>query len=92
MDMYFGDNLHVLKPEYLDLYEGVHADIVYSNRFDECSDLSTTYLGRTDMTRETKVKAEENFPISGQGYALRKLLDDPDCQILLDTGASKSYT
>ena len=43
------------------------------------------------MTRETKVKAEEKFPISGQGYTLGKVLDDTDCQILLDTGASKSY-
>ena len=40
-----------------------------TNRFDENSDLSTTYLGKTGMTRETKVKeAEEKFLISGQGY------------------------
>ena len=77
--MDFSDNSYVLQPDYLDLYEGIHADIVYPNRFDECSDLSTTYLGRTDMTRETKIKAEEKFPISGQGYALGKLLDDTDC-------------
>ena len=37
------------------------------------------------------VKAEEKSPISGQGYALGKLLDDTDCQILFDTGRSKSY-
>ena len=65
MDMHFGDNSRVLKPDYLDLYEGVHTDIVYSNRFDECLDLSTTYLGTRDMTRGTKVKAVKNFPISG---------------------------
>ena len=88
--MDFSDNSQLLKPDYLDLYEGIQADIVYSHRFDEHSDLSATYLGRTEMTRETKVKAEENFPISGQGYALAKLLDDTDCQILLDTSVSKS--
>ena len=43
------------------------------------------------MTREIKVKAEEKFPISGKGYTLGKLLDNTDCQILLDTDASKSY-
>ena len=43
------------------------------------------------MTRETKIKAEERFPISGQGYTVGKLLDDTECQIMLDTGASKSY-
>ena len=70
---------------------GVHTDVVYTNRFDESSDLSTTYLGKTTMTRETKIKVEEKFPISGQGYTLGKLLDGMECQILLDTGASKSY-
>ena len=73
------------------MYEGVHTYVVYTNRFDESSDLSITYLGKTKMTRETKVKAEERFPISGQGYTLGKLLDNTDYQILLDTGTSKSY-
>ena len=43
------------------------------------------------MMRQTKVTVEEKFPISGQGYTMGKLLNDTDCQILLDTGASKSY-
>ena len=34
---------------------------------------------------------EESFPISEQGYTLGKLLDRTECQILLDTGASKSF-
>ena len=48
-----------------------------------------TYLGQTKLTRETRIKAEEKFPITGQGYILGKLLDGSECQILLDTGASK---
>ena len=55
------------------------------------SDLSMTYLGQTNMTRNSKIKAEERFPISGQGFASGKLLDGTECQILLDTGATKSY-
>ena len=43
-------------------------DILSTTRFDESSDLSTTYLGRTDLTRETTIKAEERFSISEQGY------------------------
>ena len=70
LDMDFGDNTDLLKTNYLDMYEGVHIDVVYSTRFDESSDLRTTYLGRTRETRETTVKAEEKFPISGQGYIL----------------------
>ena len=30
----------------MDIYEGIHSDIVSSNRFDENSDISTTYLGK----------------------------------------------
>ena len=37
------------------------------------------------------IRAEERFPISGQGYTIGKLLDKTECSILLDTGASKSY-
>ena len=59
--------------------------------FYEIPDFSTTYLGQTKMTRETRIKAEEKFPITGQGFTLEKLLDGTECQILLDTGASKSY-
>ena len=54
LDIDFGDNPNMLKTNYLDMYEGVHADMVYSNRFDKGSDLSTTYLGRTNMTREPR--------------------------------------
>ena len=42
------------------------------------------------MNRGTKFNAEERFPITGQGFTSGKLLDGTDCQILLDTGASKS--
>ena len=42
--------------------------------FDENSDLSTTYLGRIDMTRASKIKAEEKFPISKQRVYGRKAI------------------
>ena len=41
--------------------------------------------------KNDKLKAEESFPISEQGYMLGKLLDRTECQLLLDTGASKSF-
>ena len=43
------------------------------------------------MTREQIIKAEDKFPISGQGYTHGKLLDNTEHSILIDTGASKSY-
>ena len=63
---------------------------LYTTNFDENSDLSTTYLGRIDITRLDKIKAKERFPISEQGYRVGNLLDGIECHILLDTGASKS--
>ena len=91
MDVDFGIYPDILKSKYLDMYEGVYAEMVYANKFNENSDLSTTYLGQTKMTRDTKIKVEERFPITGQGFASGKLLDGTECQILLDTSATKSY-
>ena len=34
---------------------------------------------------------EQRFPISKSGYTVGKLMDGTECQILLDTGASKSF-
>ena len=80
-----------IRDTYLDRYDVVQAEISQITSFDETTDLSTTYLGRKDMTREYVVNAEEKFPISGQGYTNGKLLDQREFSILTDTGASKSY-
>ena len=90
MDVNFGGSSAKLKSEYLDVYKGIYAEIVSSDRFDEDTDLSTTYLGQTDMTRDIEVKAKENFPITVYGYTKGKLLDGTKCGILVDTGVSKS--
>ena len=87
----FGESPEVLKGKYMDVYEDVYADVVTAYRFDENVNLSTTYLGKIDMRREDIMKAEENFPISEQGFVIRKILNGEECQLLLDTGASKSY-
>ena len=72
-------------------YEGIHSERVSSNRFDENSYLSTTYLGRVDKENQCKLKAEESFPISEHWYTSGRLLDGTECQLLLDMGASKSF-
>ena len=50
-----------------------------------------TYIDKTSMIRDHKMVAEEKFPMSEHGYTTGKLLDGTECQILLDTGASKSF-
>ena len=79
------------KEEYLDRYKGVKPEIVDTTRFDENSDLSTTYLGRINMTQDKDLMVEQRFPILKSGYTVGKLMDGTECQILLDTGPSKSF-
>ena len=67
------------------------SEILNTTRFDKNSDLSMTYLGKTNMIRNHKMVAEEKFPMSEQGYTTGKLLGGTKCQILLDTRASKSF-
>ena len=87
----FGNTPLKLCKEYLDVYEGIQSEIVSATRFDENSDLSTTYLGRVDKGSNSKLRAQESFPISEHGYTSGKLLDGTVCQLLLDTGASKAF-
>ena len=59
LEIDFGIYPDLLKSKYLDMYKGVYAEMVYANKSNENSDLSTTYLGQTKMTRDTKIRAEE---------------------------------
>ena len=87
----FGESPKVLRDKYMDVYEEVFAEVVTANRFDENVDLTTTCLGKIGMRREEIMKAEESFPISEQGFVMGRILNGEECQIILDTGASKSY-
>ena len=87
----FGQTPDILREEYLDVNEGIQSEILHTTRFDENSDISTTYLGRAERSKNNKIKAEKSFSISEQGYTMGKLLDGTECEILLDTGASKSF-
>ena len=79
----FEGTKYKLREEYLDLYEGICLEILSTTRFDENSDLSTTYSGKADRSKNNKIKSEESFPISEQGCTVGKLLDGTECQILL---------
>ena len=81
----------ILKSDYLEVYDGVHAEVINTNRFDDDTDLSMTYLGLVDMSRKTEVKAEESFAMNAAGHTKGELLDGTEHEILIDTGASKSY-
>ena len=52
LELDFGQMSDILKEEYLDMYEGIQSEIISTTRFDENSDLSTTYLGKTKKIKE----------------------------------------
>ena len=91
IELDFGSMPHKLCKEYVDVYDGIQSEIVNNTRFDENSDLSTTYLGISDKTKNDKLKVEESFPFLEHGYTLGKLLDGTECQLLLDTDVSKLF-
>ena len=80
-----------VKSDYLDVYDGIYAEEIGTNRFDEDTDLSTTYLGQTDMSTKTEVKVKESFVMNASCHTRKELLDGPECEILIDTDTSKSY-
>ena len=72
IELDFGPTPNILNEEYLNMYEGIQSEILNTTSFDENSDLSTTYLGKSDRSKNNKIKAEESFPISEQGHTLGK--------------------
>ena len=75
-----------LKSDYLNVHDGIYAKIINTNRFDEDMD-----LGQVNMSRKMEVRAEESFAMNAAGHTRGELLDGTECEILIDTGASKSY-
>ena len=59
LEVDFEDTPEKLKEECLDMYKGIQLETLSTTRFDENSDLSTTYLGRIDTVKNSKIKAEE---------------------------------
>ena len=51
MELDFGVMPKILSEEYLDVYEGIQSEIVSTTRFGENSDLSMTYVGKSDKMR-----------------------------------------
>ena len=92
LDIDFGDSPDKLRREYSGMYEGVQSKVLNTTRFDESSDLSTTYLGRTDMTRTSNVNTEESFfYIRPRVYQRKTVIESTECRILIDMGARKPY-
>ena len=81
LELDFGEMSEKLKEEYLDMYDGIWSEIMRTTRFNENSDLRTTYVGRVDTTRASEIKAKETFLVSEQGYTVGTLLDGTEWRI-----------
>ena len=55
LDVDFGLYPDIIKSRSLDVYEGIYAEMVYANKLNENSDLSTMYLVHTKMTRDIRI-------------------------------------
>ena len=64
-DMIFEEDK--VKEASFDIYEGVQSEISQVTRFDEGTDLSTTYLGRINQTRKSVIRAEKVFQFQDKG-------------------------
>ena len=61
LELDFDTNPDKLRGEYLNMYEEVKSKVLSTTKFDENSDLSTTYLGRIYITRASKLKQKKGF-------------------------------
>ena len=61
-DLNFGNSFTKLKLEYLDVYEGIYAEIVSSNKFDKDTDLSTMYSRTDGHDQGYGGKGQRKFP------------------------------
>ena len=70
----FGKDPQNLQDEYLDVYKGIQSDIVSSNRFNENSDISTTYLleGYFLQNRIIFDSVDKLSPVSNMAYSCLK--------------------
>ena len=73
MELDFSVTPKILREEYLDVYKGIQSEVVNTIRFDENSDLSKTYLGRSDRANSDKIKAGESFTIR-TGIYIRQII------------------
>ena len=79
----------IRKEDYFEAYEGIEAEVLNSVKFNENKDVSTTYLGKKVMTRQSQLNAEESFPMFSNGITVAELLNGTECHILIDSGATK---
>ena len=76
---------------YMDQFDKVSIKLHDSTSFQDNRDVSTTYLGKSTIRQFEKFEPEFTFKINVNSHAKGRVIGGNNIDILLDTGASKSY-
>ena len=77
--------------EYMDRYNGITIELNVNMDYDDAVDVTTTYLGREAVNITDTFQPEQDFPIYSNCHTRGQFTGGGMIDILLDTGASKSY-
>ena len=75
----------------MDRYDGIAIELNVNMDYDDAVDVTTTYLGREAMEITDIFQPEQVFPIYSNCHTKGQFTGGGMIDILLDTGASKSY-
>ena len=82
---------HMPTSEYLDRYDGITPELNVNMEYDDAVDVTTTYLGHESIRITDTFRPEQAFPIHSNCHTWGQFIGGGILDILLDTGASKSY-
>ena len=82
---------HMPNSEYLDRYDGITSELNVNMEYDDVVDVTTTYLGHESIKITDTFRSEQTFPIYSNCHIWGQFIGGGMLDILLDTGASKSY-
>ena len=77
--------------EYLVRYDGITSKLNINMEHDDVVDVATTYLGHESIKITDTFRPEQAFPIYSNCHTWGQFIGGGMLDILLDTGASKSY-
>ena len=77
--------------EYMDRYDGITSELNVNMEYDDAVDVATTYLGQESIKLTDTFHPEQAFPIYRNCHTKGQFVGGGIIDILLDTGASKSY-
>ena len=77
--------------EYMDGYNGITSELNVNMEYDDAVDVATTYLGQESIKLTDTFHPEQAFPIYPNCHTKGQFVGGGIIDILLDTGASKSY-